>query len=83
MAKGKKTGGRKAGVGNLVPGALKEMILQALHNKGGVTYLEAQADANPNAFMALVGRILPLQHEGTPDGAPIQTIVNHVYGDKK
>lgn len=53
--------GRKAGVPNKVTGALKDMVLQALTNKGGVAYLEKQADENPNAFLALVGKVLPLQ----------------------
>lgn len=46
---------------NKVTGALKDMVLQALTNKGGVAYLEKQADENPNAFLALVGKVLPLQ----------------------
>ena len=66
--KGKKTGGRQKGTANKVTGALKDMILQALANKGGVAYLETQATANPNAFLALVGRVLPLQvKEGGDD----------------
>jgi hypothetical protein len=68
--KGHKTGGRQAGTPNKVTGAIKDMILQALANKGGVTYLEAQADANPNAFLSLVGRVLPLQVTGD-DGKPL------------
>lgn len=59
--------GRKPGVPNKITSSLKEMILQALSNKGGVTYLETQADQNPNAFLALVGRVLPLQVQGDPD----------------
>lgn len=60
MAKGRKTGGRKPGSQNKFTGALKEMILQALSNVGGVSYLEAQAAENPVAFMALVGKTLPI-----------------------
>jgi hypothetical protein len=61
MAKGKKTGGRTKGVPNKVTGALKDMVLQALADVGGVDYLKTQAIDNPNAFMTLVGRVLPLQ----------------------
>jgi ribosomal protein S19E (S16A) len=53
--------GRKKGVPNKVTGALKDMILQALENKGGVAYLEKQADENPTAFVTLLGKVLPLQ----------------------
>lgn len=44
---------------------LKDMILQALSNKGGVEYLERQADENPNAFMSLIGKVLPMTIQGT------------------
>lgn len=64
MAKGRKTGGRVAGTPNKVTGELKDMILKALANKGGVAYLERAADQNPTAFLTLVGRVLPLQVNG-------------------
>jgi hypothetical protein len=77
MALGKKTGGREKGTPNKVTGELKDMILSALSNKGGVTYLEAQADLNPTAFMTLVGKILPLQVTGE-DGKSIPVAVTFV-----
>lgn len=52
--------GRKKGVPNKTTAAVKDMILQALANKGGVKYLETQADKNPTAFLTLVGKVLPL-----------------------
>lgn len=61
MALGKKTGGRKAGTPNALPATLKEMILQALDDAGGVQYLVEQARKNPQGFMQLLGRVLPLQ----------------------
>lgn len=72
---GERRGGRQRGTPNKVTGALKDMILQALANKGGVAYLEQQADENPNAFLALVGKVLPLQVTGE-NGAPIQVVVS-------
>jgi hypothetical protein len=60
-----KTGGRVKGTPNKTTGALKEMILAALDNKGGVSYLERQADANPTAFLSLVGKVLPMTVAGT------------------
>lgn len=68
MAFKKKTGGRKAGVPNRVPAALKEMILQALENKGGVEYLEKQAENEPVAFMSMLGKVLPMTVNGSLDG---------------
>lgn len=61
MAKGKKTGGRRAGTPNKLTGELKDMILQALGDAGGVEYLKLQAADNPSAFLTLVGKVLPLQ----------------------
>ena len=54
-------GGSRKGIPNKVTGELKEMILQALDEKGGVQYLKTQAGKNPKAFLALLGRILPMQ----------------------
>lgn len=64
MAQGKKTGGRTKGTPNKVTGELKDMILTALENKGGVKYLERQAEDNPTAFMSLVGKVLPMTVQG-------------------
>ena len=55
---------------NKIPHAVKEMVLAALMAKGGQKYLEEQADKNPVAFMALLGKILPLQVSGV-DGGPL------------
>ena len=71
MAKGSKTGGRKAGVPNKVTKELKDLILGALDQAGGQAYLHKQALANPGPFMTLVGKVLPLQVTGK-DGAPLQ-----------
>lgn len=60
-----KTGGRKKGVPNKVSGTLKDMILTALENEGGIEYLRLQAKENPQAFMTLVGKVLPMTVQGT------------------
>lgn len=82
MAKGKKTGGRRKGTANKVTGALKDMILQALSNVGGTEYLEKQAAANPNAFLQLVGKVLPLQvkQDGDDPRVPAPVIHEHISG---
>ena len=77
MAKGKKTGGRQAGVPNKVTGELKEMILTALDQAGGVDYLKARAVDTPGPFLALVGKILPMQVTGE-DGKSIPVAVSFV-----
>ena len=76
--KGDPRAGRPKGIPNKVTGALKEMILTALDQAGGVEYLKVQAVSNPNAFMALVGRVLPLQVSGDPDQPLIPQAVSFV-----
>ena len=38
---------------------MKEVIHLAFERAGGVDYLVRQADANPKAFLSLIGRIVP------------------------
>ena len=61
MAKGRKTGGRKAGTRNKFTTALKDVIVGGLSDAGGQAWLAEQARKNPVPFMALIGRVLPLQ----------------------
>lgn len=61
---GERRGGRKRGSPNKITGALREMIRGALAAKGAQAWLEKQADKNPVAFMALLGKILPMQLTG-------------------
>lgn len=73
MAKGFKTGGRQKGSLNKNTRQLKDMILQALDESGGVDYLKQTAIDNPTAFLTLVGKVLPLQVTGEGGGALIVT----------
>lgn len=52
--------GRKVGSENRITRELKEMIREALDEAGGVEYLLEQAKNNPNAFMTLLGKIIPV-----------------------
>lgn len=51
--------GRKKGSPNKVTKSLKDMILGALDAAGGQQYLMDQAILNPNAFLTLIGKVLP------------------------
>lgn len=66
MARGGKREGAGRPKGSLDKGNadLRQMILQALHNKGGVEYLEAQAASNPSGFLSLLGKVLPKEVTG-------------------
>lgn len=68
---GERRGGRQKGSKNKIPTQLKEMILTALDKAGGESYLLQQAQTNPNAFMTLIGKVLPMQITGE-GGGPVQ-----------
>lgn len=62
--------GRVKGTQNKITKAVKEMILGALDDVGGQSYLARQAEENPGPFMTLLGKVLPtqLEHSATvPD----------------
>lgn len=67
--------GRVKGVPNKSTRLLKDAILEAATLAGGkeglVGYLRKQADKNPGPFLALIGKVLPLQITGK-DGGPIE-----------
>lgn len=69
-----KLGGRQKGTPNKLTADLKGMILGALSAKGGQKYLERQAEENPNAFLTLVGKVLPMTVQGDAEN-PIQTTI--------
>jgi len=70
---------RPKGSRNKLTTALKDMILGALADAGGQAYLTAQAKKNPGHFLALVGKVLPLQvKEGGADPR-VPTVVKHIY----
>lgn len=61
--------GRPKGATNKNSKLLKDAILEAANSAGGkrgmVAYLEVQAIANPTAFMTLMGKVLPMQVQGS------------------
>jgi hypothetical protein len=69
--------GRPKGVPNKLTQQLKDMILTALHESGGVDYLVIQARDEPKAFLALLGRVLPMQVTGE-DGGDIHVTITKV-----
>jgi hypothetical protein len=71
---GKREGsGRKPGVPNKINADLKEMILGALSDAGGRSYLAARASDTPAAFLTLIGKVLPMQITGE-GGGPVFVI---------
>jgi len=58
--------GRPKGSQNKLTADVKAMILAALDKAGGADYLLLQAQTNPNAFLTLVGKVLPMTVAGDP-----------------
>ena len=59
--------GRPKGAANKTTALLKDAILMAATKAGKgdmVAYLEVQAVENPGPFMALLGKVLPMQITG-------------------
>ena len=76
MANG--NGGRRPGAGRPLGAKgkfssdVKAMILGALSDVGGQEYLARQANANPVAFMSLLGKVLPLQLANADENKPLR-----------
>jgi stalled ribosome alternative rescue factor ArfA len=78
IGKGKAGPGRPKGMPNKITALLKDDILQAAqdaHPKGRVGYLTQQAQENPTAFLTLLGKVLPMQVEGTGEGGALNIVV--------
>lgn len=80
IGKGTPGPGRPKGAANRENKLLREMILQALDENGGVEYLAEQARNEPKAFLSLLGRVLPLQVTGEGGGALVVEITR--FADK-
>ena len=76
--------GRKKGAVNRVPAELKDMILTALSNAGGVDYLERRANdpKTAAAFLSLVGKVLPMTIAGTGDNGALIVEITRFGPDK-
>jgi hypothetical protein len=59
--------GRRPGSQNKFTRALKDLILGALAEVGDQAYLVQQTRENPATFLALVGKVLPLQVKAAGD----------------
>ena len=55
--------------------SLQQMIMGALHDVGGRRWLAKQAEANPAAFLAFAGKMLPIEARIGGDGDIRITVV--------
>jgi hypothetical protein len=73
--------GRAKGTPNKTTALLKDAILKAAQAAGGggddglVGYLTVQANENPGPFMALLGKVLPMQVVGDAENPVVTEIV--------
>lgn len=75
--------GRPKGMPNKTTALLKDAILKAATDAGNgdmAVYLAQQARDNPGPFMALLGKVLPMQVTGEGDG-PLQVIIRRFSDD--
>ena len=74
--------GRPKGAPNKTTALLKEAILKAADRAGGkaglVGYLKEQAKKNPGPFIALLGKVLPLQLTNDGDDTLKVTLIERV-----
>jgi hypothetical protein len=70
-------GGSRKGAPNKATKELKEMILGALGAVGGQSYLEDRANdpKTQQAFLSLIGKVLPLTIAGDPDAPLAFTVI--------
>lgn len=63
---------------------LKDMILKALEEAGGVAYLLscAQDEKTKGAFLALIGKVLPMTIAGTGDNGALIVEITRFGPDK-
>ena len=80
IGKGTPGPGRKPGVPNKNTALIRDMIAQALDNAGGVEYLTSIAQSHPAPFLALVGKVMPVQVTGE-GGGPVLHRVERVIVD--
>lgn len=83
----RKGAGRPKGSPNKTTALLKDAILMAAEKAGGgksdglVKYLKAQATANPGPFLALLGKVLPMQVTGEDGGGLVVEIIKRTYDE--
>lgn len=81
---GKGNPGKPKGAVNKTTGQLKEMILQALNQSGGVDYLVERANdpKTAAAFLTLIGKVLPMTIVGDKDNPLVIQKIERVIVDQ-
>lgn len=82
---GKGNAGKPRGAVTKNTKELKEMILGALHGAGGQEYLQARANdpKTQAAFLALIGKVLPMTIAGDPNAPLAFTVIERRIVDPR
>ena len=75
MALGRKTGGRTKGTPNKTTSEMRDAIIQAFHEAGGVDYLVRVASDDPRTFLGLLGRVLPKEVKAEVHTTSLEALV--------
>lgn len=67
---------RPVGSKNSKSNELKNAVLASFDRVGGIEYLEKQAIANPTAYMALIGKIMPKEVEMQINRSLLEEVVD-------
>jgi hypothetical protein len=60
---------------------IREMIVDALDELGGVEYLKATAASHPAAFLSLLGKVMPVQVTGDGGGPVSHSLTVEFVGE--
>lgn len=71
--------GRPPGKPNGDTALIRDMVAKALNEVGGVQYLASVAQSHPGPFLALVGKVMPVQVTGA-DGGAVQHAIRVTFG---
>jgi dipeptidase len=64
--------GRPKGSKNKETATIRQLIVEALDELGGVEYLKTTAASHPAAFLSLLGKVMPIQ-VANPEGESFKT----------
>lgn len=72
-------GRSRAGCESRIALDVREMVLGALEEAGGVDYLREQAHANPVAFLSLVSKCMPREIKASVNVTSLEALVVRSY----
>ena len=75
MALGHKAGGRTKGTPIRTTAEMRDAVIQAFHEAGGVAYLVRVANDDPRTYLGLLGRVLPKEIKAEVTTTSLEALV--------